>query len=87
MRSSLPFGDDGIARPNLPAVQHDAHDPRPAHELTVFVAVEDSWQQAGLKRVDLPARIAQAGHFNDRIGALSAALCRVEVRAGPARGW
>ena len=74
MRSGRKFETDPVAGANEPAREDDSHDPGLAHELAVFVVVEDGRHEAGLEAIELDARVTQACDFHDG--------CLTEVKAG-----
>ncbi len=59
---------DGIARPHVASLQDDAHDACAADEAG-RLRLHHVFQQAGLKRLDLVARIAQPGQLDLRLRA------------------
>jgi hypothetical protein len=58
---------DAVARLDWPTVQYNCHDSGFAHKFAVIVAIEDLLEQAGLKAVDLVARVAQTSDFDGRL--------------------
>src|SRR5215468_4404509 len=66
---------DRVAGPHRPAGQHDRHDAGLAHEPAARVALEGGLHQARGDPVELGARIAEAGHLDQR------ALAQAEARA------
>ena len=54
---------DGISRRYIPAFYDNRHNAGLSNELAVRIATEHCRGQAFCKRVNLPARIAQAGDF------------------------
>ena len=54
---------DGISRRYIPAFYDNRHDAGFSNELAVRIATEHCRGQALCKRVNLPARVAQAGDF------------------------
>src|SRR3954452_23615180 len=67
---------DRIPGPHLAAVEDDPHDAGLADEIPLRVPPQDRRHQAGLKVVQLDARIAQAGHLDHR------RLAQVQPRTG-----
>ena len=54
---------DGISRRYIPALYDNRHNASLSNELAVRIAADHARGQAFCKRVNLPARIAQAGDF------------------------
>jgi hypothetical protein len=54
---------DGISRRYIPALYDNCHDASLSNELAVRIATKHGRGQAFCKRVNLQARIAQAGDF------------------------
>src|SRR5690348_7851298 len=81
-RVELPVGrrrqldPDRVAFADLAALQHDPHDPGLADQVAIRIARQGRRHQPGLQLVELAARVAQAGHLNDRI------LAQMEPRPG-----
>ena len=57
---------DRVARFDIAAGQHNAHDPGLADQTAVRVPLERRGHQALLKTVQLDARIAQSRHLDHR---------------------
>ena len=64
-RRCWPDDVDGIARLHQSTHQHDAHNPRFAHQITLCIVIEDSSQQSWLKRIELRTRVAQPGNLHN----------------------
>src|SRR3954452_7500300 len=77
MRLRRQFNPNAVSWPNIAASDDDAHDPRLADEIAIGVPVQRCRHQSLLEAVDLDARIAQAGDFNDSAVA--------EMQPSPAR--
>lgn len=55
---------DAISDSDDASEHDDTHDSRPTNQRAVTVAITDLLEQAGPERLDLRARVAQAGHRN-----------------------
>lgn len=62
-RGELEF--DPVSRSNLSTVHHDPHDAGLANQVAARVVIEGGFHEAGLKLVELVARVAQAGDLYD----------------------
>lgn|SRR5690554_4158848 len=70
---------DPVTGSDDPFTHHYSHDPGLADEIPLVVPIEDRSHETSLKAVQLPARIAQAGHLDDGV------TSDVEVGAGRKR--
>ena len=85
-RPASECGDGGssttivVAGPHVAAGEHDAHDPGPPDELAPLVVAEHRGHEAAVDPVELPARVAQPGHLDDRRRPEAAAASRRRER-------
>jgi hypothetical protein len=66
MRLRRQLNPDRIAGSHLAAGDDDAHDTGLANQVAVLVPAEGRRHQSRLDAVQLGARVAQAGHLDDR---------------------
>ena len=75
-----------VPNPNLTARDDDRHDPGLADQVAVGIVPEHGLEQTGLKRLDLPAGIAQAGDLDQGLGAKAKPRSRWQCQQVDAAG-